>query len=101
MNRNVLHCFLFFLYASIAACASSQKEQLSIDEIRERHTQALGGHDKTTKVMAERVGFYYPHYPQVLVRPTDGIIACVYEGFKLFLNFGYSFYSFSNLLQFC
>jgi hypothetical protein len=51
--------------------------------------------------LAERGGFYYPRHLQVLVRPTDGIIACVYEGFKHFLNFGYSFYSFSNLLQFC
>jgi hypothetical protein len=50
MKRNSLSCVLLFLYVSVAAGAYGQKEQLSLDEILERHVQTLGGRDKIAAV---------------------------------------------------
>jgi hypothetical protein len=59
MKRKVPSCVLFFLYVSIAACAYGQKAQLSLDEILERHAQALGGRDKINAVHSVIQHFEY------------------------------------------
>lgn len=50
MNSNFLSRVLFFFFVSIAAFACVQKKELSLDEILERHVQALGGGDKIKAV---------------------------------------------------
>lgn len=50
MKRNFLSCIVFLLYISMASYAHGQKDLPSLDEILERHIQALGGRDKINAV---------------------------------------------------
>jgi hypothetical protein len=50
MKRDFLSCVPFFLFVGVAAGAYGQKTPLSLDEILERHVQAIGGRDKINAV---------------------------------------------------
>jgi hypothetical protein len=50
MKRNLLSSVLFLVYVSITALTYGQNKLPSVDQILERHLQALGGRDKIDTV---------------------------------------------------
>ncbi len=50
MKRNSLSLLLFLFQVSVGVFTHAQKSQLSLDEILERHVQAVGGRDKINAV---------------------------------------------------
>lgn len=50
MKRSFLSSAVLFVFISACVASFGQKEPLSLDEILERHVQALGGHEKISAV---------------------------------------------------